>query len=92
VATNARCSGEVVEKVAEYLVYWYRYKDRDDVPEMTMRPEICLEVLRAADYLGLDGRSSLVLGCCVGARPLMACRFLCPRSQPVNATSVSMMP
>jgi transcription elongation factor B subunit 1 len=58
VATNARCSGEVVEKVAEYLVYWYRYKDRDDVPEMTMRPEICLEVLRAADYLGLDDSSA----------------------------------
>lgn len=44
----------VLDKVVEYFHYWYRYRDSDDVPDMDIPLEICLEVLAAADYLGLD--------------------------------------
>lgn len=47
----------VLEKVAEYLIYWYRYKDQDDVPDMDIPVHLCLEILQAADYLQLDGKS-----------------------------------
>ncbi|KAL7902615.1 BTB/POZ protein [Trichoderma sp. SZMC 28014] len=58
-AKDARCvfqemSGLVLDKVVEYFHYWYRYKDSEDVPDMDIPVELCLELLAAADYLGLD--------------------------------------
>lgn len=47
-------SSMVLEKVAEYLIYWYRYKDQEDVPDMEIPVELCLEILEAADYLQMD--------------------------------------
>ncbi len=50
-------SGMVLEKVAEYVNYWYRHRNRQDVPDMEIPVELCLEILSAADYLGLDSKS-----------------------------------
>ncbi len=47
-------SAMVLDKVVEYFHYWYRYRNSDDVPDMDIPVEICLELLAAADYLGLD--------------------------------------
>lgn len=47
-------SAVVLDKVVEYFHYWYRYRNSEDVPDMDIPVEICLEVLAAADYLGLD--------------------------------------
>lgn len=47
-------SAIVLDKVVEYMHYWYRYRNSDDVPDMEVPVEICLELLAAADYLGLD--------------------------------------
>ena len=44
-------SGIVLEKVAEYLYYNYKNRNREDVPDMDIPPELCLELLMAADYL-----------------------------------------
>jgi transcription elongation factor B subunit 1 len=48
------CSSVVLDKVVDYFHYWYRYRNSDDVPDMDIPVEICLELLSAADYLGLD--------------------------------------
>lgn len=48
----------MLEKVVEYLIYWYRYQDKDDVPDMDIPVHMCLELLTAADFLGLDSKSS----------------------------------
>ncbi|KAG5938425.1 hypothetical protein E4U59_003788 [Claviceps monticola] len=58
-AKDARCvfqemSGMVLDKVVEYFHYWYRYRNSDDVPDMEIPVELCLELLAASDYLGLD--------------------------------------
>ncbi|PFH58416.1 hypothetical protein XA68_13713 [Ophiocordyceps unilateralis] len=58
-AKDARCvfqemSGVVLDKVVEYFHYWYRYRNSVDVPDMEIPVELCLELLAAADYLGLD--------------------------------------
>ncbi|KFH48681.1 Elongin-C-like protein [Hapsidospora chrysogenum ATCC 11550] len=58
-ALSGRCVFEeinavVLDKVVEYFHYWYRYRNSDDVPDMDIPVEICLELLAAADYLGLD--------------------------------------
>ncbi|PNY28490.1 Elongin-C [Tolypocladium capitatum] len=58
-ARDARCvfqemSGMVLDKVVEYFHYWYRYRNSEDVPDMDIPVELCLELLAAADYLGLD--------------------------------------
>ncbi|KAJ4151651.1 hypothetical protein LMH87_012340 [Akanthomyces muscarius] len=58
-AKDARCvfhemSAVVLDKVVEYFHYWYRYRNSEDVPDMEISVEICLELLAAADYLGLD--------------------------------------
>ncbi|KAF4582014.1 transcription elongation factor b, polypeptide 1 [Ophiocordyceps camponoti-floridani] len=58
-AKDARCvfqemSGVVLDKVVEYFHYWYRYRHSEDVPDMEIPVELCLELLAAADYLGLD--------------------------------------
>jgi len=44
-------SGVVLEKVCEYLYYSYKYRDGAEVPDMEIPPELCLELLMAADYL-----------------------------------------
>lgn len=44
----------VLDKVVEYFHYWYRYRNSEDVPDMDIPVELCLELLAAADYLGLD--------------------------------------
>jgi transcription elongation factor B subunit 1 len=58
-AKDARCvfqeiNSVVLDKVVDYFHYWYRYRNSDDVPDMDIPVEICLELLSAADYLGLD--------------------------------------
>lgn len=47
-------SAMVLDKVVEYFHYWYRYRNSEDVPDMDIPVELCLELLAAADYLGLD--------------------------------------
>lgn len=49
----------MLEKICEYFQYWYRYREREDVPDMEIPVELCLELLVAADYLGLDSPSPL---------------------------------
>jgi transcription elongation factor B subunit 1 len=44
-------SGIVLEKVAEYLYFNHKNRNREDVPDMEIPPELCLELLMAADYL-----------------------------------------
>ena len=46
-----RHSGLVLEKVCEYLYYNEKHKNSKDVPDMDIRPDLCLELLMAADYL-----------------------------------------
>ncbi|KAI1647743.1 POZ domain-containing protein [Daldinia loculata] len=58
-ARSGRCvfeeiNGMVLEKVVEYFHYWYKNRQREDVPDMEIPVELCLELLMAADYLGLD--------------------------------------
>jgi len=48
---NCAASGVVLEKVCEYFYYNEKYKDAKDVPDMEIPPELCLELLMAADYL-----------------------------------------
>ena len=44
-------SGVVLEKVCEYLYYNEKHRNVKDVPDMEIPPELCLELLMAADYL-----------------------------------------
>ncbi|PIA88667.1 Elongin-C [Cercospora beticola] len=44
-------NGLVLEKVCEYLYYNEKHKNSKDVPDMDIPPELCLELLMAADYL-----------------------------------------
>ncbi|KAI2632166.1 POZ domain-containing protein [Hypoxylon sp. NC1633] len=58
-AKTGRCvfeeiSGNVLEVVVDYFHYWYQNRDKEDVPDMEIPKELCLELLMAADYLGLD--------------------------------------
>ena len=46
-------SGVILEKVCEYLYYNLKNKDMKDVPDMPIPPELCLELLMAADYLNV---------------------------------------
>lgn len=48
------CSAVVLDKVVEYFHYWYKYRNSEDVPDMDIPVELCLELLAAADFLGLD--------------------------------------
>ena len=41
-----------MEKVCEYLYYNEKYQNQKDVPDMELPPELCLELLMAADFLG----------------------------------------
>jgi len=54
-AVHGRCifeniNGIVLEKVCEYLYYNEKYRGVD-APDMDIPPELCLELLMAADYL-----------------------------------------
>ena len=51
---NPFASGVVLEKVVEYFHHWYLNREKEDVPDMDIPVELCLELLVAADYLGLD--------------------------------------
>lgn len=44
-------SGVVLEKVCEYLYYNQKHAESKDVSDMDIPPELCLELLIAADYL-----------------------------------------
>lgn len=46
----------VLEKVCEYLYYNQKHAESKDVSDMDIPPELCLELLIAADYL--DGTFS----------------------------------
>lgn len=69
VLTNARISGVVLEKICEYFLYNERNKGQENVPDMDIPPELCLELLMAADYLDseyiLQLRSGLFIPCSV---------------------------
>lgn len=41
----------MLEKVCEYLYYNEKHKDSTNVADMDIPPELCLELLMAADYL-----------------------------------------
>lgn len=41
----------MLEKVCEYFYYNEKFKHSKDVPDMDIPPELCLELLMAADYL-----------------------------------------
>jgi len=58
-ARTGRCifadiSGVVLEKVVEYFQYWYKNRDKVDVPDLEIPTELCLELLEAADFLGFE--------------------------------------
>ncbi|MCJ1230623.1 hypothetical protein MMC12_007297 [Toensbergia leucococca] len=55
-AVSGRCvfsniNGVVLEKVCEYLYYNVKHLNSKDVSDMEIPPELCLELLMAADYL-----------------------------------------
>ncbi|KAL7624140.1 elongin C [Parahypoxylon ruwenzoriense] len=52
-------NGMVLEKVVDYFQYWYKYREYDEVPDLDIPIELCLELLMAADYLGLDSKMIL---------------------------------
>ncbi|KAG9186574.1 POZ-like protein [Alternaria panax] len=47
----ATINGVVLEKVCEYLYYNQKNAESKDVSDMDIPPELCLELLIAADYL-----------------------------------------
>ncbi|KAL8709223.1 MAG: hypothetical protein Q9220_005966 [cf. Caloplaca sp. 1 TL-2023] len=59
-ARSGRCSfeqfnGIILEKLCEYLYYNLKYKESKDVPDMDIPPNLCLELLVAADFF--DGET-----------------------------------
>ncbi|KAF2869596.1 BTB/POZ protein [Massariosphaeria phaeospora] len=44
-------NGVILEKVCEYLYYNQKHVESKEVPDMDIPPELCLELLIAADYL-----------------------------------------
>jgi hypothetical protein len=52
-------SGVTLEKVCEYLYYSQKHAESKDVPDMDIPPELCLELLIAADFL--DGMSEYAI-------------------------------
>lgn len=61
----------VLEKVAEYLCHNAKNKNVTGVADMDIPPELCLELLMAADYL--DGGCSV--GDAVGREKLMEVQY-----------------
>nr|KMM66665.1 hypothetical protein CPAG_03003 [Coccidioides posadasii RMSCC 3488] len=65
-AVTGRCvfedlNGVVLEKVCEYFLYHEKNKGQSEVPDMDIPPELCLELLIAADYLDSDINGSCVV-------------------------------
>ncbi|KAI9732130.1 MAG: hypothetical protein M1834_004226 [Cirrosporium novae-zelandiae] len=56
VCTLENISGVVLEKVCEYFYYNEKYKNQQSVPDMNIPPELCLELLLAADYLDSESQ------------------------------------
>lgn len=56
-------SGVVLEKVCEYLYFNEKSKDEKDVPDMEIPPELCLELLMAADFLQSKFSCCVLLRC-----------------------------
>jgi transcription elongation factor B subunit 1 len=52
-------SGVVLEKVCEYLYYNQKHAASKDVSDMDIPPELCLELLIAADYLDGESETSM---------------------------------
>ncbi|KAI1260743.1 BTB/POZ protein [Xylariaceae sp. FL1019] len=52
-------TGMVLEKIVEYFQYWYKHRSSEGVPDMEIPVELCLELLVAADYLGMDRKVTL---------------------------------
>lgn len=55
-STNHTCkfdniNGMVLEKVCEYFYYHEKNRDASNVADLDIPPELCLELLMAADYL-----------------------------------------
>ena len=53
-------SGIVLEKVCEYFAYNEKNQSLRDVPDMDIPPELCLELLMAADYLDSKPFSTVI--------------------------------
>jgi hypothetical protein len=51
----------VLEKVCEYLLYNDRNKGQENVPDMDIPPELCLELLMVAAYLDSEFSRTLSL-------------------------------
>ncbi|THY00046.1 POZ domain-containing protein [Aureobasidium pullulans] len=49
--TFENINGMVLEKVCEYFYYNEKNRDSTGVPDLDIPPELCLELLMAADYL-----------------------------------------
>ncbi|KAH8601228.1 putative Elongin-C [Bisporella sp. PMI_857] len=49
--TFTEITGVVLEKVAEYFYYNYKNRNQEDVTDFDIPPELCLELLMAADFL-----------------------------------------
>ncbi|CAD0029692.1 unnamed protein product [Aureobasidium pullulans] len=49
--TFENINGMVLEKVCEYFYYHEKNRDSTGVPDLDIPPELCLELLMAADYL-----------------------------------------
>jgi transcription elongation factor B subunit 1 len=47
-------SANVLEKVVDYFHYWYRNREKEDVPDWDFPVEMVLELLMAASYFGLE--------------------------------------
>jgi transcription elongation factor B subunit 1 len=43
------------------MQYWYQNRDKEDVPDMDIPVDLCLEVLMAADFLRMDRKSAVLL-------------------------------
>jgi hypothetical protein len=46
------------------MQYWYAYREKEDVPDMHIPVDICLELLQAADFLGMDRKWPLPAALC----------------------------
>ena len=47
-------SGNVLEKVAEYFYYVHKNRNREDVQDLEIPVDMCLELLMAADFLDCE--------------------------------------
>lgn len=62
--TDSAISGIVLEKVCDYLYYNEKFKNSNEVPDLEIPPDLCLELLIAADYLN-SMYAALNTGFCV---------------------------